>query len=97
MAGRIYDQYGNFVRKAYDEPDGTFTLATEHDLEDAIKENQALRENQTGKEQFRLAARAPVHVAEKAMREGWFHDDAQWAKWMNDGENRDFRVWEGRI
>lgn len=97
MAGKIYDQFGSVIRAYHTEADGTFHLTTSQDLEDAVKENQALRETQTGKEMFRLAARAPVHVAEKAMREGWFHDDAEWGKWMNDGENRDFRVWEGRI
>lgn len=94
---KIYAQDGNVTRSAYDEPDGTFHLYVEQDLEDAIEENKALAENQTGKEMFRLAARVPVPVVEKAMIEGWFHDDDAWKKWMNDGDNRDFRVWGGRI
>lgn len=94
----IYEQAGNVKRIAHDDAsDGTFVLATEHDLEEAIEENKRLRENQTGKEQFRLAARVPMHVAEQAMREGWFHDDDAWRRWMNDRDNRDHRVWEGRI
>jgi hypothetical protein len=31
------------------------------------------------------------------MREGWFHDDKAWERWLNDRDNRDFRVWEGRV
>lgn len=97
MSGILYDQYGNLRRSVHTESDGTFHLATEQDLENAIEENKRLRENQTGKEDFRLAARVPVHVVEQAMRDGTFHDDDFWRKWMNDGENRDHRVWEGRI
>lgn len=97
MAGEIYDHNGTLIRRVHVEQDGVFHTSTEQDLEFMIQENQGLRENQTGKEQFRLAARVPVHEAERAFREGWFHDDEQWAKWMNDGANRDFRVWEGNI
>jgi hypothetical protein len=93
-----YQQEGSFQRIAHDDSDGkTFTLATMQDMTDAIEENRALRENQTGKEEFRLVARVPIHVAEQAMREGWFHDDEAWKRWMNDGDNRDHRVWEGAI
>jgi len=92
----VYEQVGKFKRIAHVEDDNTFVLATEHDLEEMIEENKRLRENQTGKEMMRLAARVPPHVAEKAFREGWFHDDDAWKKWLNDPENRDFRVWEGR-
>jgi hypothetical protein len=37
-----------------------------------------------------------VTVVEKAMREGWFHDDAAWARFLNDADNKKFRVWQGR-
>lgn len=98
MSGLIYDQFGTVIRRVHVErEDGTFHLSTEQDLESVVEENKYLRENQTGKEQFRLAARVPVHVVEQAFREGWFHDDDAWKKWMNDAENRDHRVWEGRI
>lgn len=97
MAGEIYDQFGGLVRRVHVEADGTFHLSSEQQLDNIVAANKRLRENQTGKEHFRLAARVPVHVCEKAMREGWFHDDDAWKKWMNDGENRDHRVYEGRI
>lgn len=94
----IYDAWGNVVRTvAVDNMTGDFQTIMEMECDDLINENKALRDNQTGKEQFRLAARVPAPVVEKAMREGWFHDDKKWAEWMNNSENRDFRVWEGRI
>lgn len=97
MAGEIYDARGELIRRVHVQSDGDFVLSTEQDLESIVEQNKMLRENQTGKEEFRLAARVPVHVCEKAMREGWFHDDDAWKKWMNDPENRDHRVYEGRI
>jgi hypothetical protein len=94
---QVYAKDGTLIRSFHDEPDGSFVLATEQDLEAIIEENKILREQMTGKEKFRLAARIPVHEVEKAMREGSFHDDEYWRKWANDPENRDHRVWEGRL
>jgi hypothetical protein len=31
------------------------------------------------------------------MLEGWFHDKKAWKRWANDPNNRDFRVWKGRL
>lgn len=94
----VYERRGNLVRTAHDDSDGkSFVLATMQDCTDLIEENRRLRDNQTGKEEFRLMARAPVHVAERAFREGWFYDDEAWKRWANDRENLDFRVNEGRM
>src|SRR4249920_1734512 len=76
----IYDRFGSVVRTYTAEDDGTFHLAVEQHMDDAVDENKRLAENQTGKEVFRLVARVPVSVAEQAMREGWYHDDAAWRK-----------------
>lgn len=97
MRDFIYAKENGLTRRAVNETDGSFVLATEQDLEDVIEENKRLRENQTKKEHYRLVARVPVHVAEQAMREGWFHDDKMWARWLNDIDNRDHRVWEGKV
>ena len=93
----VYAQNGSLTRSFENHDDGSFTISSEQDLEGIIEQNKMLRENQTGKEKFRLAARVPVHIVEKAMREGWLHDEDKWKRWLNDGENRDFRVWEGQI
>lgn len=93
----IYDQFGSMRRIAHDDTDGTYTLAAEQVVDGLIEENKRLRENQTGKENFRLEARVPAVIAEKAMKEGWFHDDDAWKRWLNNPDNRDFRVNQGRI
>lgn len=56
--------------------------------------NRELGEEQKG--HMKLIARGvPVHVYEQSVREDW--DQADWAKWLNDPDNRDFRVWPGRV
>jgi hypothetical protein len=39
----------------------------------------------------------PMTVVETAMREGWFNDKAAWRRWLNDRDNRAFRVWGGQV
>lgn len=43
----------------------------------------------------KLVARVPMTIYEKSLHEGWDEDD--WKKWLNDPDNRCFRVWEGRL
>lgn len=99
----IYDQWGNVVRTvAVDNSTGDFQTVIEMECDPLIEEIKALRENPNNRagrkdEIFRLAAVVPAPIVEKAMIEGWFHDDDQWGKWLNDSQNRDFRVWEGRV
>lgn len=96
--GKIYDHQGKLIRRVHvDEAEGVFHMSSEQDLTAVIDQNKMLRENQTGKEQFRLVARVPVDTVERAMREGWWHDDNAWAKWLNDSDNRDHRVHQGRV
>jgi hypothetical protein len=98
MADRIiYDQFGTAIRTMQVQDNGDLLAGLHIDCEPIVDHAKVLRENQTGKEVFRLAATVPAHVAEQSFREGWFHDDDAWKKWLNDNANRDFRVWEGRI
>lgn len=46
---------------------------------------------------YRLAAVVPSVVMDQAAREGWLHDKAAWKRWMNDIDNKRFRVWTGRM
>jgi hypothetical protein len=94
---QIYDQFGSVIRTVHTHADGSVTLANTADYEEVIRQNAAERDQITGKETFRKVATVPVHEVERAMREGWFHDDKAWERWLNDRDNRDFRVWEGRV
>lgn len=98
---QLLDQRGNFIIKSHTDQNHSSThdrivIASEMECDAVIRENRALRDNQTGKEQFRLVARYPAPLVEKAMQEGWLDDDDAWGKLINDPEYRDFRVAEGR-
>lgn len=43
----------------------------------------------------RHVAKVPLTVYEQSLREGW--DDGDWKKWLNDPQNKPFRVWEGQV
>lgn len=92
---------GSLTRRYFGHNDGTFTLYSEQDCEAIIQQNRRDRELQqahgTRGEIFRKVASVPVDVFEQACREGWVEDDDRWKRWLNDGENRDFRVYEGRV
>jgi hypothetical protein len=95
----IYDQFGSVVRvihaPRYEDQDTV--LQTVEDCEPIVESVRHLREAQAPRADMKHVARVPVTVVEKAMREGWFNDQAAWDRWLNDPDNRDFRVWEGRV
>ena len=96
----ILDRRGNFTVAEHVDTNHSSThnrvvIASEMECDQLIRENRALRDNQTRKEEFRLVARYPAPIVEKAMQEGWLHDDDKWSKLINDPTYRDFRVAEG--
>lgn len=100
MADTLIDRRGSLIIGEHLDTNHSSThdrivIASEMECDQVIRENRALRDNQTGKESFRLVARYPAPMVEKAMQEGWFHDDDKWARLINDPEYRDFRVAEG--
>jgi hypothetical protein len=98
----IYDHNGTVVRVLHTEDRGDgfdtdFAIETIEDVEPLLDEVKDLRGVQTSSADMRHVARVPVTVVEKAMREGWFHDDAAWNRFLNDPDNAGFRVWQGRL
>jgi hypothetical protein len=95
----IYDQFGSVVRvihaPRYEDQDTV--LQTVEDCEPIVESARHLREVHQAGSDMKHVARVPVTVVEKAMREGWFNDQAAWNRWLNDPDNRDFRVWQGRV
>ena len=95
----IYKADGTVARILHanpDDPFGDFAIQTVEDVEPIIESVKALRDVQDNKATMRHVARVPVTVVEQAFREGWLHDQKRWAQWLNDPQNKDFRVWEGR-
>jgi len=78
-----------------DEPE-TVHVYTEQDLTQAIENNKILAELHPRRSTNKVVARGvPVSVYEKSILEGW--DSKDWAKWLDDPDNRAFRVWQGRV
>lgn len=80
-----------------DRPD-EFTVHTRENLDPLIAHCQARRESLVAhKDGLVPVAEVPMFIVEQAMAEGWFNDDSAWRKWLNNPDNRCFRVWEGQI
>jgi len=74
----------------------TVHVYTEQDLTQAIENNKILAELHPRRSTNKVVARGvPVSVYEKSILEGW--DSKDWAKWLDDPDNRAFRVWQGRV
>ncbi len=97
----IYEADGRIARELHVEDptkaDAGFTLNTVEDCEPIVESAKVLREDHKPRGDLKHVARVPVTVVERALREGWFHDQAAWNRWLNDPDNRAFRVWEGRV
>lgn len=47
---------------------------------------------------MRLERVVPMHVLDRAMHEGWLHDDKKWREWANSPEGRNWAIeHKGRI
>jgi thioesterase domain-containing protein len=95
----IYDQFGSVARVIHAPryADQETVLQTVEDCEPVVESVRALRDQQAPRSDMKHVARVPVTVVEKAMREGWFNDQKAWDRWLNDPDNKDFRVWGGRV
>lgn len=98
---QLLDHRGDLIIQSHTDTNHSNThdrivIASEMECDAVIRENRALRDNQTGKESFRLVARYPAPIVEKAMQEGWLHDEDTWGKLLNNSDYKDFRVAEGR-
>jgi hypothetical protein len=95
----IYDATGSVIRvihaPRYEDQDTI--LQTVEDCEPIVESAKALREAHASRGDMKHVARVPLTVVEQAMRDGSFNDPEFWRKWCNNPENRDFRVWQGRV
>lgn len=70
-------------------------VKTEVDMTSTLESIKWDRENHRDRAVNKLVARVPMTVYERSLHEGWDEDD--WKKWLNDPDNKAFRVWEGRV
>ncbi|HEY4252997.1 MAG TPA: hypothetical protein VGM87_17435 [Roseomonas sp.] len=100
----IYDRHGGILRTLVWNPaetesrqGGAMHFVTRQDCDGILAANRRDTEADQRGRDFRLAARVPLTVIDRAMREGWMNDRAAWRRWLNDGANAGFRVWQGRV
>jgi len=79
---------------ADDETPGKLVVNTELNLGRLLENNAALEEEQQGRGD-KLVARVPLTVWEQSIHEDW--DERDWKRWLNDPDNRAFRVWKGQV
>jgi hypothetical protein len=84
----------------HSDADGNEMIETRYDTAPLLHETRIDRDLGLGadrKATFRKIANIPEHVMDQAFREGWFHDPAAWKKWVNNPDNRAFKIFEGRF
>jgi hypothetical protein len=82
----------------YNEADDTFTLVEEVDVDALIDLNRRMyNEAPTGWGDGRTVARLPLALREKLRREGILGDDKKWKAWLNDPDNRAWRIRPGWV
>ena len=69
---------------------------TKQDIQPTLDYVKTLSEYTPGKD-LRHVAEIPMVVYQRAVREGWSQDSAQWKKWLNHSDNKPFRTWKGKV
>ena len=77
--------------------DGVYHIHTKQNVQPVIDNVKMLSEVTTPGKDLRHVAEIPMVVVQKAMREGWFNDKAKMKAWLNNPDNKVFRVWEGKV
>lgn len=98
MESRVLYRNSDGVRRSFlldqERPD-QFTVHTEVEMDEVLEGIKRARENQDPRSVNKTLARVPMTVYEQSLVEQW--DDADWQKWLNDPDNKAFRIWQGRV
>lgn len=76
--------------------DGKITFETRQDCEPIVEWVKAARDRKRDP-YFTHVAEVPMSVIGQWMADGSLDDEAHVRRWLNNPDNRDFRVWEGRL
>ena len=98
MAIAILDQYGSILSQvAVDEhaPERV-TLVTTQDVTGIVDYCHEKSLESTGSD-MKHVAEIPMAVVERMMQDGSWNDQAAVKRWLNDPDNRAFRIWQGKV
>lgn len=96
MTKALLDHRGDVLKYMQDDGDATYEV-TVQDLDPVLREVQRLRETHVQDKEMYLAAKMPIEVVERMMRDGSWNDPAAIKRWLNDPANEPFRVWKGKV
>jgi len=90
-----YRQYMDFDQTT-GEPIGIKTIYMNRPTAEMTKvDRDAYAAGKLGNKDMKPRANVPHSVMHQALKEGW--TDADWKRWINDPDNRDFRITEGIV
>lgn len=84
----------------YDEATDEMSLTVEQDVTPVIESATRMRNSLTSLDRWgdgAVVAQVPLSIYYQWMREGKDRDDAFLRRWLNDPDNKKFRVKEGRV
>lgn len=96
MSKVLLDHRGDVLKYFQDDGESTYEV-TVQDLDPVMREVQTLRETHVQDKEMKLAAKIPMEVVERMMRDGSWNDPEAIKRWANDPQNECFRVWKGRL
>lgn len=77
------------------DPKGKFHVHTQVEMDSILASIEQDRDNIRPGSVNKLVARVPMTIYEQAIHEGW--DEDRWKQWLNDPDNKAFRIWPGRV
>jgi hypothetical protein len=72
-------------------------VESRQDVEPIIEQNKADHALYQGSKGDKFAARIPLVIYESLVKQGIAGDPKAFKRWLNDRDNRAFRVWQGRV
>jgi len=94
----LHSAWGGVIRSLSTTPgDDQLVVHDEQEAGAILRANSRDADVDQSGRTFRLAARVPMTVINQAIAEGWLDDRERWKRWLNDPDNRKFRVWGGRV
>ena len=67
------------------------------DCEPMIQDAKLLSEHLDARSDLRPVAHVPAAVVQQMMMDGSWDDEQSLKRWLNDPDNKAFRIWPGRI
>ncbi len=75
----------------------TIRFASTQDVDPIIQYAREMAEAGGWSSEMKPAAEIPMVIVEKMMQDGSWGDPAAMKAWLNDPQNKCFRIWQGRL